>query len=175
MLSSRFALKAGLGLSLTACLSFSAHAQFSLLDNETPWQETTAVAPPALSGKTPIPLESPPGSELRFGIDPDSISIVDGQVVRYTVMMQGPSARTVVYEGIRCSTAEKRVYARQNGGASEWVLTEETWQPLSQSASSAYAKELMRYGLCLGNGTNRSVRDIVRDLRSNRGSGQLYQ
>lgn len=170
MLSSRFAFRAVLGLTLTACFTLHAHAQFRLIESDEPWKETSAINPPPLSSKTLIPLESPPGSELRFGIDPDSISIADEQVVRYTIVMQGPAARSVVYEGLRCSTGEKRVYARQNGSDSEWLMSEETWQP----ARARYATELMRNGICLGTGTNRSVRDIVRDLRSNRGAGQLY-
>ena len=165
--------RSALGLLMACTLHLSAHAQFRLLDPDESWTEAEVPAPPAYSTDKLIQVEGAAASSLRFGVDPSTISIGPDRVVRYVIVMQGPAAVTAVHEGIRCATGEKRVYARRNGDAS-WEPVKEDWQPLNQSSATKYAWNMARDGVCIGVATNNSVRDIVRDLRSNKGTQSMY-
>lgn len=159
-------------LACAALFCSTAQAQFRLTEPNENWTEDEVPAPPAFKTNKLIKVEGPISSSLSFGIDPDTLSIGKDQVVRYVLVMQGPAATTVVYEGLRCSTGEKRVYARRNGD-SDWETVKEGWMPLNQSSATRYALNMARDGVCIGTATNNSVRDIVRDLQSPKGT--LYR
>src|SRR3954471_10357170 len=80
-----------------------AHAQLVPVDPD--WKEVDAPAPPAAlrtQGLVPLNVD---GSQLRWGVDPASVSIgVDG-IVRYVVVGAGEgTAVNAFYEGFRCSS-----------------------------------------------------------------------
>jgi hypothetical protein len=161
---------APLGLCAMAALQ-PAQAQI-LFERDQNWTEAEVPPLPAYDTRDLIPVEGPAASSLKFGVDPKTISIGPDYVVRYVIVMQGPAAITAIYEGIRCQSGEKRVYARRNGD-SPWETVKEEWQPLRQSSGSRYAWNMARDGVCIGVATNNSVRDIVNDLRSPKGT--LYK
>ena len=160
------------GAALLCSTAVAQTGQFRLTEPDENWAEDQVPPPPAFSTSKLLKVEGPVSSSLRFGIDPDTLSIGKDQVVRYVLVMQGPAATTVVYEGLRCSTGQKRVYARRNGD-SGWEIVQEGWQPLNQSSATRYALNMARDGVCIGTAANSSVRDIVRDLASPKGT--LYQ
>ena len=50
---------------------------------------------------------------IKFGIDPDSLTISKDGIVRYVVVAAAESgSRTAMFEGIWCRTGEVKVYAR---------------------------------------------------------------
>ncbi len=140
----------------------AAHAQ--LADVNPDWKETEAPAPPALRTTGLIPLEIP-GSQLRYGVDPASVSLGSDGVVRYVVVAASASgAVNGIYEGIRCNTAEYKVYAR-NAGAG-WSTSGGDWRRLHDEPRSRHSLLVARTGACIGRGPNGSAAQIVRDLRS---------
>ena len=140
----------------------AAHAQ--LADNNPDWKESEAPAPPALRTSGLIPLEIP-GSQLRFGIDPASVCLGSDGVVRFVVVAASAGgAVNGIYEGIRCSTGEYKVYARNTG--SGWSMSGSDWRPLHAQPQSRHSLLVARTGACLGRGPNRSAAQIVRDLRA---------
>ncbi|HVE54992.1 MAG TPA: CNP1-like family protein [Ramlibacter sp.] len=142
----------------------TASAQFSTPDPD--WKEAEAPPPPALRTRGLIPLEIP-GSSLRFGVDPASIVVGSDGVVRYVVVATGPGgAVNGIYEGIRCSSAEVRVYARHNPD-SGWVQAKTgDWQPLHGGTNFRYSLYLARNGVCIGHANNGPAVQIVRDLQA---------
>jgi hypothetical protein len=150
-------------LALALLLAASAaHAQ--LADTDRDWKESEAPAPPALRTSGLIPLEIP-GSQLRFGVDPASVSLGSDGVVRYVVVASSSSgAVNGIYEGIRCSTGEYKVYARNSG--SGWSMSGSDWRLLHDQPQSRHSLLVARTGACVGRGANGSAAQIVRDLRS---------
>jgi hypothetical protein len=130
------------------------------------WKELQAPPPPALRTSGLIALEVP-GSSLRFGIDPASVSVGADGIVRYVVVATSNSgAVNGIYEGVRCSTGEVKVLAHHNP-ASGWVPAREAqWQPLQSTRNSRYSLTIARTGVCMGQAPNRNAAQIVRDLRS---------
>lgn len=150
-------------LALLAIASF-AHAQLAPVNPD--WREVEAPPAPAFRVDGLIPLETP-RSTLRFGVDPDSVSLGPDGIVRYVVVATAPSGTVnALYEGIRCNTGEYKVYARHNPGSGWVVASDPKWQPLQDAPMPRHALTIARTGACVGHGTAISAAKIVSDLRS---------
>lgn len=115
------------GLLLLLAASFGAAAWDA--DEETKWVESAIALPAPPKDENLLRFEVSRLTSNIFYIDAVSLSIGDDGVVRYTLVVQSPSGvRNVSYEGMRCSTAERRSYAygAADGG----------WSPARQSAWS---------------------------------------
>ena len=133
---------------------------------EPDWKEVEAPPPPALRTQGLIEIEVA-GSSLRFGVDPDSISVGADSIVRYVVVASsGTGTVNGIYEGIRCNSGEVKVYARHNPD-SGWVPTRNSeWQALRTAPNSRYSLAIARSGVCDSRSPNGSVAKIIRDLRA---------
>lgn len=144
----------------TACSCAAAQVIPSAAD----WQEVDAPAPPALRLQGLVPLDMGRSSDLRWGVDPASIRIGNDRVVRYVVVGQGEAgAVNAYYEGLRCDTAEVRVYAR-HARDGEWTPVAQGWKPLHGGSSTRHSLVMARTGACIGQAPNRSPDQIARDL-----------
>lgn len=152
-------------LALALCgATLAASAQLVPADPD--WKEQDAPRPPPLRTTGLIPVDVP-GTSLHFGVDPASVTIAADGIVRYVVVAQSNSgAVNGMYEGVRCSTGEVRVYARHNP-SSGWVPADNSlWQPLERTPNSRYSLVVARSGVCLGQAPNRDVPTILRDMRT---------
>lgn len=152
---------------LIALAGLAAHAQSP---SENPdWRELDAPPPPPLRTSGLIPLEMP-GSTLRFGVDPASITIGQDGIVHYVVVASSRSgAVNGMYEGLRCDKGEVRTYARHNPDQG-WVKADSPWRALNDgSLPSRHALVIARTGACMGSAPNSSPQQIARDLRAQPG------
>ena len=149
-----------------AFASFTSQAQLFAPTIDPDWREADAPPAPKLRTEGLIPLELP-GSQLRFGVDPDSISVGKDGIVHYVVVAASSTgAVNGMYEGVRCATGEMRLYARHIPGAG-WVPAKEAqWKPLHAQGVSRHSLLIARNGACIGQGTNQSASQVARDLRS---------
>lgn len=110
-----------------------------------------------------IPL---PGSELRMGIDPESLSNGADGVVRYVVVAASASGTiNAIYEGVRCNTGEVKVYARHYPDSGWKATASPAWQKIGAGAAQRHTLEIVRNGLCTSDGRPRTPAEILRDLR----------
>lgn len=127
-------------------------------------QEADAPPPPPLRLQGLVPLDMGHSSDLRWGVDPASIRIGTDRVVRYVVVGQGEAgAVNAYYEGLRCDTAEVRLYARHLRDG-DWVPSTQGWKPLQDNASARHSLAVARGGACMGQAPNSSPDQIARDL-----------
>ena len=149
-----------------ACAAGSSSGQL-LGDANPDWKEVEAPPPPALRTQNLVPIDMPPGGSLRFAEDPASVSVGADGVVRYVVVASSPTgAVNAMYEGVRCSTAEVKVYARHNPD-SGWVAARSAeWQALHELRHSRYSLAVARNGVCMGHAPNGDAAQIARDLRA---------
>ena len=146
-------------------LCTSAAAQLVATDPD--WKETEVPPPPVLKTDTLVPVEMG-ASELRWGIDPASISIGADGIVRYVVVAASSSGVVnAFYEGLRCASAEVKVYARHSGGSGWSPVRNTDWRPLS-GTSWRHSRQIAYAGACEGRSPNRSAERILRELRSGR-------
>jgi hypothetical protein len=152
--------RVGAALILGACA-------FSAQSSEDNWAEERVAPPAGFSQDRLLPLDAASGSALRYGIDPASVSVgVDG-VVRYVLVARSSSgALNVLFEGIRCATAEMKTYARWNN-AGAWNLSPDApWRPLLSSGSTRQGLLLARQGVCEGKTPNGNAANILRSLKA---------
>jgi hypothetical protein len=79
---------------------------------EKQWEEIEAQLPPFPKPESLDSFFVSAITDNKFMVDRDSISIGADGVVRYTlVVLSSSGAKTVSYDGLRCSSAERRLYA----------------------------------------------------------------
>jgi hypothetical protein len=139
-------------------------AQAQLTPPDPDWKEVDAPTPAPLRTDHLIRIDMP-GSSLRFGVDPASIVVGRDRIVRYVVVATSSSgAVNAFYEGIHCSTAEVKVYARHNPD-SGWVpVPDSRWRSLYETRPSPHSLAIARGGACVGEAPNQSAAQIVHDL-----------
>jgi hypothetical protein len=145
--------------------ALGAFAQALPTDNPD-WKELDAPPPPALRTEGLIALDIP-GSNLRFGVDPASISVGRDGVVRYVIVATSSSgAVNGMYEGLRCGTGDTKTYARHTPGTGWHATNQSDWQRLSTTGATRHSMFLARAGACRNNAPNISQAQIVRDLKA---------
>lgn len=152
---------------LGAALIFSACA-CSAQASEENWTEERVAPPASFSQERLLQLDAASGSALRYGIDPASLLVGADGVVRYVLVARSTSgALNVLFEGIRCATAEMKTYGRWNN-AGAWNLSPDApWRPLLPSGSTRQGLLLARQGMCEGKTPNGSAANILRSLKAN--------
>lgn len=155
-----------------AALVVCAGASAQIIEEDLDWRESAVPAPPAFDVKRLIRLESPPGSSLSFGVDPATLSVTPEGIVRYVVVASSPGgAQNVMYEGIRCTTGQHRVYARYSTQGGWSKVLEEDWKSLFGSPATRHALNFARAGACTGRAASQSASEIVRTLNAVRPPG----
>ncbi len=141
-------------------------AQAQLAQDDPDWNETEAPSAPAFSSDKLLALDMPPYVTLKVGIDPATLVITPDGIVRYVVVSKNASGSvSAYYEGLRCSKAEVKTYARHNG--SSWLAVKEpVWRSVYDNLPSKHALVFARQGACNGTASVAgSVADIVRAMK----------
>ncbi|GAB4207372.1 MAG: hypothetical protein Fur0019_11750 [Tibeticola sp.] len=131
------------------------------------------LAPPSFDLGRLLPLPRPAGATLDFGIDPETLSVSPDGVVRFVLVTSSSSARTVVYQAIRCSGFDYRIEARfqaEDGASGSWSRAPDTnpWLPMADTLMGRTARLIARSGVCEGRVPGGRADDIVRALRTGR-------
>lgn len=81
-------------------------------DNEKPWVELQAQIPAYPKLENALPFIVSGATDNKFFIDPQSISVGEDDVVRYTLIVKSPEGvLNVTFEGISCRSREVKLYA----------------------------------------------------------------
>lgn len=142
------------------------------VEDDKPWEELAAQLPAAPKKENLVPLVVSSATSNRFMIDAASISVGKDGVVRYIVVIESPrGARTVNFEGLRCATAERKIYAfGQTDG--RWTENKRAaWEGIKQRSLLSYHKALFEDVFCdLGIAVG-SAEEAVRRLKRAGGGG----
>jgi hypothetical protein len=160
---------------LSRLVRFTAHGSVLLLVSGTNlamaaddnWQELVVSPPAHFSVERLVPLENLAGSSLRYGLDPNSLSVDADGVVRFVLVARSNTgALNVLFEGIRCQTAEMKTYARWDNQSAWNVNRDAAWRPLQFSGSTRHGIRLAKSGVCDANTTSGDAAHILRSLRT---------
>ncbi|MBL0285430.1 MAG: CNP1-like family protein [Zoogloea sp.] len=152
-----------------ALLSVSvAHAQRTALfesENKPDWKEGEVRFPPYPAPADLLAFDVSSSATASFFIDARSLSLADDGVVRYTLVVRGAGgAENVSYEGIRCETAERKLYAIGRGG--EWVRSGNVeWARIADNALNRQHAVLFKEYFCRPGEARPVLDQIVRSLR----------
>jgi hypothetical protein len=133
---------------------------------EPEWVESDAPAAPAFDVNKLVDVTVDAQGGLHYGVDPSTLQIGKDGVVRYVMVARSSSgAMTAMYEGVRCSTGEYKLYARYN--VDKWTpVGKPEWKSLWESSRIKHPLAFARQGGCDSRAAPSSTREIVRRLKS---------
>jgi len=106
---------------------------------------------------------------MKFSIDLNSISAGTDGVVRYTLISKSDGgAENVSYEGIRCQTAEKKLYAFGHNDGSWSRARLNNWQRITDISGNRQHAALFKDYLCEGGTIAGKVTEMQERIRNNR-------
>lgn len=152
------------GIALGGC----AGGRTSLFEEEAKpvWKEIEPAFPAFPESANLIPLDLESASTSSSFVDEKSLTLAEDGVVRFTLVVRGAGgAQNVSFEGIRCDTAERKLYAIGRGDK-EWVRPRtDEWQRIRDNAFNRQYALLAKDFFC-PLGSIRPNRDqIVQSLR----------
>lgn len=120
------------------------------------WIEEDAGTAPTFSSKTLLPVDMPPYVTLKVGIDPITIRLGSDGVMRYVVVMVNSTGSVnAAYEGVRCTSAEVKTYARWTSQGTWEPVATPSWKDWNSNLPSKHAMAIARQGACDGGIANR--------------------
>lgn len=118
-------------------------------DNKEIKPESPVVLPAAAQKNNLLPFYVSPTTTMNFAVDAKSVSVTDEGIVRFVLVITSPSGATnISYEGIRCSTGEKKLYAsgQLNG---DWSLARrDVWETIIDRGPNRYHAALAKDYFC---------------------------
>ncbi len=119
-------------------------------DEEKTWQEeeTQLPATPDLNAAKSFFVS--PTTVLEFSIDPASLSIGKDDVIRYTLLVKSRSGVVnLSFEGLRCASAEYKVYAYGNERTPEWsAVRNPQWKEIKETGPNRPHAVLLKEYFC---------------------------
>lgn len=105
-------------------------------------------------------------TENRFFVDPGSISVGSDGVVRYTlVVVSSGGVRNVSFEGVRCETLEKRLYAFGHADGSWAKSRSNQWERVRDIGRNRHHAALIKEFFCPDGGIVRNADEARERLR----------
>jgi hypothetical protein len=127
------------------------------------WREDEIVFPELPAPEKMKPFFVSAAASNRFLLDPASLSVGGDGVVRYVLLVETPGgARNMTYEGMRCTTREKRIYASARRDGSWSRSRNEGWEKIRDIAPNRQHAALFLDYFCPGGVIVRDP-DEVRD------------
>lgn len=164
----RTGLLAGFALLSSWHIAFAQSFDEDFDDENKPWEEIAIQLPAAPQADNLLPFYVSPTATQSFAIDSKSLSVGSDGVVRYTLISVSQSgARNVSYEGIRCQTFEKKIYAiGQTDGT--WVRSKrDKWEGIVRGFANRQHAALATDYFCDNSAiASYNVNDIVRRIKS---------
>ena len=122
-------------------------------DTARPWQELQGLLPPYPKADNLVEFEVSAASRNRFYLDYNALTLGKDGVVRFTVVIHSPSgAETVNFEGMRCETGERKLYAfghADGKGGGTWSRNRYArWQAIPPVHVNGYELQLFEHYLC---------------------------
>ncbi|WP_263769670.1 CNP1-like family protein [Propionivibrio soli] len=137
--------------------------------DEKPWAEMEVQLPAFPDRSNLIPFEVGAVRDTKFWIDGNSLSVGADGVIRYALVIESSAgAENISYEGIRCATREKRLYAFGRSDKTWSKARDNQWKPIRGSSNNHHVELFSNYFCVPGAPSLGSAEDARRALRSGR-------
>lgn len=155
---------------LLLCLPLAAHAEWGEFDSDfeqdKPWIEVAAQLPAYPKAENLIPFEVSSATRNRYFVDSASISVGSDKVVRYTVVIQAAGgAKNVSFEGLRCESGERRLYAYGHPDGTWSKARNAGWEGIKMRSLLSYHKALFEDYFCPYGINVKDDKEAVQNLR----------
>ncbi|MEW6119638.1 MAG: CNP1-like family protein [Pseudomonadota bacterium] len=118
-------------------------------EEEKPWVEVAAQLPPYPKSENLLPFTVSSATRNRYFLDAASITVGEDKVVRYIVVIEAAGgARNVSFEGMRCETVERRLYAYGQPDGTWSKARNAGWEAIKLRSLLSHHKALYEDLLC---------------------------
>jgi hypothetical protein len=155
----------------TAATAVHAQSRFEedFDDKDKPWEEIAIQLPPAPAAENLLPFYVSATATQTFAIDAKSLSVGSDGVIRYTLVSKSSGGATnISYEGIRCATFEKKIYAFGHSNGAWSRSRRDQWERISNNAANRQHAALAKDYFCLGNTVAGNANNMLERLRYQR-------
>lgn len=144
----------------------SAQAGFEDDYEKQAWQEIQVQLPMAPKKESLLHFYVSAATDNLFFVDADSLSVGSDGVVRFVLLVQtAGGARNLSFEGMRCETHERRMYASGRLDGSWSKSRKNEWEPIREAVVNRHYAALFFDYFCPGGVIVRSVAEAVGALR----------
>jgi len=142
-------------------------AEQDALDGENKaWAESAVNLPAPPKKENLLSFYVSPTATIDFSVDAKSLSVDKDGVVRYTLVATSRAGATnISYEGIRCQSAEKKLYAFGQSDGSWSRARRDAWDVIRESGANRQHATLALEYFCDGGGVAGKAETIVERLR----------
>lgn len=152
-------------LGLSCLLSTQVWAGFDEEYDAKPWDEIAVQLPPFPKDQDLYSFYVSATATSRFFLDSQNLMIGSDGVVRYTLVVISPSGvRNVSFEGMRCETRERRIYASGHADGSWSKARGNRWVRIQEATTNRQHAALFTDFLCPGGVIVYRVDEIQRPL-----------
>ncbi len=115
------------------------------------WKEVEVQLPMPPKGGDLISFYVSPATDNQFFVDTKSLSVGKDGVVRYTLVVRtGGGADNISFEGMRCETRERRLYAFGRSDGTWSKSRSNTWERVENSVRNRHHAALFFEYFCPG-------------------------
>ncbi len=152
---------------LGALMAFgTARAQQDPPGREEKTAESEVTLPAAPQKTHLLPFYVSPTTTMDFAIDATSVSVSPDGIVRYTMVITSKAgASNVSYEGIRCSSMERKLYATGKPDGSWSLSRRDAWLPIGEVGANRQHAALAKDYFCEGGTIAGKAQTIVERIR----------
>ncbi len=118
-------------------------------DEYKPWEEIAIQLPPPPQPENLLPFYVSATATQSFAIDAKSLTVGSDGVIRYTMVTESSGgAKNIAYEGIRCSSFEKKIYAFGQPNGSWTRSRRDHWERIAQNLANRQHAALAKDYFC---------------------------
>lgn len=141
-------------------------AQDASTPTDTPEDPVPLVLPAAPVNENLLPFYVSPNATMNFAVDPLSVSVTPDGVIRFTLVITSTEgARNVSYEGIRCKTAEKKLYATGKADGTWSPSRNDAWSRIRDTGANRQHAALFSDYFCELGGVAGNAAAIIKRMR----------
>lgn len=135
-------------------------------DGEKPWVELQTQLPAYPKPENLLTFDVGPTSKHHYSVDASSITVGQDNVVRYSLVVKSSAgAVNVSYEGIRCDTSERKLYAFGRNDNTWSKARVSKWESLENVSQHYPQRELARYFFCPGRDSVKNPEEAIKALK----------
>jgi hypothetical protein len=136
------------------------------LEPDKPWVEVAPQLPAYPKTENLIPFTVSSATSNRHFIDAASISVGEDQVIRYTVVIETTGgAKNIFFEGLRCGSGERRLYAYGHPDGTWSKVRNAGWEAIKFRSLLSYRKALYEEYFCPNGLGVRDSQEAIENLR----------
>ena len=142
------------------------HAQQDPPGQDEKTAESEVTLPAAPQKAQLLPFYVSPTTTMDFAIDATSVSVSPDGIVRYTMVITSKAgASNVSYEGIRCSSMERKLYATGKPDGNWSLSRRDAWLPIADVGANRQHAALAKDYFCDGGTIAGKAQTLVERIR----------